>query len=86
MSEKQPSMVDRLAALGGKAPAKKTLDTTPPAKRYARDGKAGWNTYHDPAVVAQIKLVCAERGLTQQEFAREAINMMFAKYGKGQIA
>ena len=86
MSEIKQTMMDRLSAIGGKAKVTKTLDTTPPPKKYARDGKAGWNTYHNQEVIAQIKLVCLEHGLTQQQFASEAINIMFAKYGKGQIA
>jgi len=84
--QKTISIAERLAGIGGKAVANKTLSTAPPVKKYARDGKQGWNTYHDPAVVAQIKLICLERGFSQQDFAREAINMMFGKYGKGQIA
>lgn len=86
MSGETKSISERLSALGGKAKSTKTLDTERPTKKFARDGKQGWNTYHDPAVVAQIKLVCIEHGMTQQDFAREAINMMFARYGKGQIA
>jgi hypothetical protein len=86
VSQDQKTITERLAELGGVKKAPKTLDTTPPPKRYARDGKAGWNTYHDPAVIAQIKLVCIEQNMSQQDFARQAINMMFARYGKGQIA
>jgi hypothetical protein len=52
----------------------------------SRQGKIGINTYHDPAVAQQLKLLSAEKGISQQKLMAEALNMLFAKYGKGQIA
>lgn len=79
---KQPSIMDALSKAGGV----QRLPQGPAVKRFARDGKQGWNTYHDPAVVKQIKLISTETGKSQQQLASEAINMLFARYGKQQIA
>ena len=63
--------------------------TVAPATGYqqkGRQGKAPLMTWHDPAVVQQLKMLAAEKGKTQQKLMAEALNMLFAKYGKGQIA
>ena len=40
----------------------------------------------DPAVIKQFKVTAAEQDMEIQELMAEAINMVFEKYGKGQIA
>lgn len=40
----------------------------------------------DPAVVRQLRILCAESGKTQTESVSEALNLLFARYGKPQIA
>lgn len=81
------SIVDTLRNIGGVTRVDQTLGgAAVPQKKYARDGKAGWLTYHDQAVIKQVKLLSVETGQTQQQLAEEALNMLFAKYGKSQIA
>jgi hypothetical protein len=43
-------------------------------------------TWHDPAVRQQLKLLGAETDKTEQKLMQEALNLVFAKYGKPQIA
>jgi hypothetical protein len=51
-----------------------------------RKGKAGLLSYHDPAVIQQLKVLAAELGTTQQKLIAEGLNYVFAKHGKPQIA
>jgi hypothetical protein len=43
-------------------------------------------SWHDPAVRQQLKLLALESDTTEQKLLQEAINLLFAKYGKPQIA
>ena len=40
----------------------------------------------DKAVVMQFRVLCAELDKSQKELGSEALNMVFARYGKPQIA
>lgn len=40
----------------------------------------------EPEVAQQIKLIAVEQGKQQQEIINEALNMVFARYHKGEIA
>lgn len=40
----------------------------------------------DPAVIRQLRILCAETGKSQTEAVSESLNMLFARYGKSQIA
>jgi hypothetical protein len=51
-----------------------------------RKGKAGLLSYHDPAVIQQLKVLAAELGTTQQKLIAEGLNHIFAKHSKPQIA
>jgi predicted DsbA family dithiol-disulfide isomerase len=57
-----------------------------PPKQGSRTGKVAINSWHDPAVAQQLIMLAAEQGTTQQRLIEEALNMMFAKYGKPVIA
>lgn len=52
----------------------------------SRQGKAGIMSYHDPAVAQQLKVLAAEQATTQQDLIAEALNMLFARYNRAQIA
>jgi hypothetical protein len=43
-------------------------------------------TWHDPAVRQQLKLLAVETDKTEQKLMQEALNLLFAKHGKPQIA
>ena len=48
--------------------------------------KKSMTVWLDPAVIKQFKVTAAEQDMEIQELMAEAINMVFEKYGKGQIA
>jgi hypothetical protein len=56
-----------------------------PIKR-GRGGKVSIMSWHDPAVRQQLKILAAETDKTEQKLIGEALNLLFAKYGKPQIA
>lgn len=70
----------KLNQAGGKVVAERENE-----KPSRRDKKA-FTTWHDPAVIKQIKAIAYEEEKTNQELAIEAFNLLFAKYKKAQIA
>jgi len=70
----------KLNKIGGKAT---------PEERGVKPGrreKRSVMSSHDKAVVKQIKAIAFEEEKTQQALMQEALNLLFAKYGKDQIA
>jgi hypothetical protein len=57
-----------------------------PHYRPGRAGKANVTGYFPPAVKKQLRLLSAEHGLTIQRLLGEALNDLFAKYGRPEIA
>lgn len=65
--------------------------TEPPAKSSSSGGTTSDRGvavagYFDPEVRRQLKIMMAERDTTLQELLREAINDLFAKHGRPEIA
>jgi hypothetical protein len=56
------------------------------AKPPSRQGRICFATYHEPAVVKQIKQLSLDRGVTQQKLVAEAFNLLFLRYGLPPIA
>ncbi len=71
--------IKTLQEAGGKAELGKV-------ERKDRLGRKALTSWHDPAVLRQIKTICYEREMTSQAFIAECLNLGFAKYKKGQIA
>jgi hypothetical protein len=71
---------EALNRLSGKASA---ADKQEKPSRRAKKTLMSW---HDPMVVKQMKLIAFEQDKTQQALIQEALNLLFAKYGKDQIA
>jgi len=68
-------------------PAEQTK--TYPENPYYRPGrakKANVTGYFPPAVKKQLRILAAERDTTIQALLAEALNELFAKYGKPEIA
>jgi hypothetical protein len=60
-----------------------------PGNGRAKRGRANLKpimSWHDPAVRQQLKLLAAETDKTEQKMIAEALNLLFAKYGKPTIA
>jgi hypothetical protein len=60
--------------------------TAQPANRPDRTGKRLLGAHIREAAHRQFRILAAERGLANNELLREAINDLFAKYGKRAIA
>jgi hypothetical protein len=69
----------------GAAPAP-APEAAPAAPRPGRAGKSNVTGYFPPAVKRQLRILAAERGTTIQELLGEALNDLFAKHGKPEIA
>ena len=78
------------ATRGGEAatPAWTTTATVTPigARTPSRIGKKTVAAHFDPAVSKQLKQIGLEADRSTQDLLREAINDLFAKYGKASIA
>jgi hypothetical protein len=88
MNKRNADEVDRLAQELAKrsgvqqhVPGSSTVYRQP-----GRKGRAGLLSYHDPAVIQQLKVLAAELGTTQQKLIAEGLNHIFAKHSKPQIA
>jgi hypothetical protein len=82
-----PHQIDQITdALAKVAGTVQSVPKTLPPKQGSRTGKVAINSWHDPAVAQQLKMLAAEQRTTQQKLIEEALNMMFAKYGKPVIA
>ena len=56
-----------------------------PHFRPSREGKANVTGYFPPAVKKQLRILAADRDTTIQDLLAEALNDLFAKYGKPEI-
>ncbi len=80
-----------LEALSKPAPVASTPQSkapkTPASPRTpAREGQTLVGGFFAPEVHRQLKVLAAEKGATQQGLIAEALNMVFSKYGKPEIA
>ena len=86
----------RQAMLSGNAPAarpQRTLEEAPPPEdsqsrqvRTGREGKSNITGYFPPEVKKQLRLLAAEQNTTIQDLLAEALNDLFAKNGKPELA
>lgn len=52
----------------------------------SREGQTLVGAFFAPEVHRQLRMLAAENGATQQALLTEGLNMLFAKYGKPEIA
>jgi hypothetical protein len=71
---------EEIAKVSGTAP--QSPKSVPPS----RNGKVAINSWHDPAVATQLKMLAAEQRTTQQKLIEDGLNAVFKKYGKPEIA
>lgn len=84
------SKADPVAALR-ESPAAKPIGNDPeegrgPHFRPGRDGKSNVTGYFPVEVKKQLRILAAERSTTIQDLLAEALNDLFAKNGKPEIA
>ena len=84
---KTPTLSEQLQAVAGKAKAPE-LDEGGPAYPIApsRRGKKAVTIWVDPLVADQLKEIAFLHRKSQQALFREALNILFTKYNKPQIA
>ena len=56
-----------------------------PHYRPSREGKSNVTGYFDPAVKRQLRILAAEQDTTIQALLGEALNDLFAKYGRPEV-
>lgn len=49
-------------------------------------GRVQVNSWHKPETKRQLRILAAEQGTTIQKLMTEALNLLFARYGKPEIA
>jgi len=54
--------------------------------RPSREGKSNVTGYFPPAVKKQLRILAADRDTTIQDLLAEALNDLFAKHGRPEIA
>ena len=54
--------------------------------RPSREGKSNVTGYFPPAVKKQLRILAADRDTTIQDLLAEALNDLFAKHGRHEIA
>jgi hypothetical protein len=87
MSEKSKTLLEQLQAVAGKAgtsygAAADIDDGRPPS----RQGKRAVTIWVDPVVAEQLKEIAFHHKKTQAELYLEALNILFSKYGRPEIA
>jgi hypothetical protein len=84
---KMPSLLEQLQSLSGKAANPEPQEGEPgyfvaPSRR----GKKAVTIWVDPAVADQLKEIAFLHRKPQQALFLEALNILFAKYGRPEIA
>jgi hypothetical protein len=83
---KGQTLTDQLQALAGKAKAAETSEGSAYPVAPSRRGKKAVTIWVDPLVADQLKEIAFLHRKSQQALFREALNILFAKYGKPEIA
>ncbi|MGD0909706.1 MAG: ribbon-helix-helix domain-containing protein [Candidatus Acidiferrales bacterium] len=91
---KRPDLRQALKPRNETSPAQPVTqqDNASPAKpkdphfRPSREGKSNVTGYFHPAVKKQLRILAADRDTTIQDLLAEALNDLFAKHGKPEIA
>ena len=85
MSKPKADLIASIAA-GAKAPAAPDPDRERKPRGASRTGKSFIGGYFPPEVARQVRILAAEQDTTIQLLTAEALNHLFAAYGKPQIA
>ena len=67
-------------------PAPTLSESQPPRRQASREGKRGKLVYLTEAAEKQLTFIGAEHDKTQQALMTEAVNLLFERYGRDQIA
>jgi hypothetical protein len=67
-------------------PAPQISESQPRPRQASREGKRGKLVYLTEAAEKQLTFIGAEHDKTQQALMTEAVNLLFERYGRDQIA
>jgi hypothetical protein len=84
--ESAPAPAPAAAAPQPATPGEKTAARTNPTRPPSREGKKLIGGHFAPEVQRALNVISAESGETIQQLLADALNVIFAKYGKPQIA
>ena len=88
---RRPSIADAMREVGGstRATAREEVSPDRAAGTASPPGRAGTKAitgHFAPEVRAALKILAAEQDRTMEDMLAEALNMLFAAYGKPEIA
>ena len=81
-----PAPAPAAASADPALPPDETTAVPKPAIQPSRQGTKAITGHYSPAVRYQLKLLAAEKGRTMEDMLAEGLNMLFAAYGKPEIA
>jgi hypothetical protein len=83
---KMPSLIEQLRAFSGKAAPPSQPEELASFIAPSRRNKKAVTIWVDPAVADQLKEIAFTHRKPQQALYLEALNILFAKYGRPEIA
>ena len=90
---KRPSLADSMSRFDTRTTGLAPIPVSTPARparkaepQQGREGKKQAVFWISEACKRQLKITCGEQGKTEQVLLTEALNDLFAKYGKPTIA
>jgi hypothetical protein len=86
MSDKSKTLLEQLQAVSGKAAAPPGIIAGSDDRPPSRQGKRAITIWVDPVVAEQLKEIAFTHKKTQAALYLEALNVLFSKYGRHEIA
>jgi hypothetical protein len=83
---KGPTLSEQLQAVAGKTKATEYEDASAYPVAPSRRGKRAVTIWVDPLVADQLKEIAFHHRKSQQALFREALNILFSKYSRPEIA
>ena len=80
------AMVSGIAAATGKAQPLSPQSSQVSSRPKSREGLVALTSWHDPAVVKQLKQIALDEGIKQQRLMARALNHLFREFGRPEIA
>jgi hypothetical protein len=79
-------MIVGIAAVTGKVNPAVPQSSQVAGRPKSREGMVALTTWHQPAVVKQLKQISADHGIKQQRLVARALNHLFKEFGRPEIA
>jgi hypothetical protein len=86
MTGKAKSLLEQLQEVSGKSGSTAILATSDDGRPPSRQGKKAITIWVDPAVAEQLREISFHHRKAHQDLYLEALNILFSKYGRPEIA